>query len=120
MGASRRGPCTDHPKTLMALVGEFYRSHLAAHDEDPGFADKWQSEIKKYELIHPKDMSLIRRTIDCFYLSLQRPLPMRTSNWFAMRMVTTRLILKRCDFPSSKTRKTKCFFGQLGKSILPD
>jgi integrase len=40
-------------KTLMALVGEFYRRRVAENDEnpDPVSADKWQAEIKKYETI---------------------------------------------------------------------
>ena len=40
-------------KTLMALVGEFYRRHIAANDEnpDPLLAQKWRTEIKKYETI---------------------------------------------------------------------
>lgn len=46
------GPASITRKTLIALAGAFYRSHLAANDEDPGLlADKRQSEIKKYELI---------------------------------------------------------------------
>lgn len=43
-------PTSLSPKAIVALAGEFYRSHVVANDENPGSAD-WQSEIKKYELI---------------------------------------------------------------------